>query len=58
MEVSGQIHSPSSLFLVKKPLFSLNRRLCGPQNQDGRLRERKHPLSLQGLESRILRLVT
>ena len=58
MEVSGQIHAPPFLFPVKNPRYSLNRKLCGPQNQDGRLREEKHLLPLQGFESQILRLIT
>jgi hypothetical protein len=35
MEVSGQLHTPVALTLERKPLYPLDKRLCGPQSWSG-----------------------
>jgi hypothetical protein len=42
MEVSGQLHAPSALFLGKDRGYPLDRRLGGPQNLSGRDGEEKN----------------
>jgi hypothetical protein len=41
LEVSGQLHASAALAPGKSPLYPLDRRLGGPQNQAGRRGEEK-----------------
>jgi hypothetical protein len=41
LEVSVQVHAPAALLQGKEPLYSLDRRLGGPQSQSGRHGEEK-----------------
>jgi hypothetical protein len=42
MEVSGQLHAPAALPPRKKPRYSLDMRLDGPQSRSGRGGEEKN----------------
>jgi hypothetical protein len=57
MEVSGQFHASAALSPGKKPLFTLDRKLDGPQNQSGRGGEEKNSQPLPGLEPPIIQAV-
>jgi hypothetical protein len=48
--VSAQLHVPAALPLGKEPRYPLNRRLGGPRNRSGRLREGASLLPLPGIE--------
>jgi hypothetical protein len=51
MEVSDQIHALAALLLRKEPRYPLDRKLDGPQGQNGR-GEEKNSQPLQGIEPR------
>jgi hypothetical protein len=48
--VSRQLHAPAALPKGRSSLYSLNRRLVGPQSRSGRGAEEKNSHPLPGLE--------
>ena len=60
MEVSGQLLAPATVHTGKSPdiLWTVNRRLDGPQSQPGRFGEEKKLLSLPRFEPRIVQTVS
>jgi hypothetical protein len=57
MEVSSQLHAPTSLTPGKEPLVPLDRRLVGPQSRSGRSGEEKNSQPLPGIEPPIIQPV-
>jgi hypothetical protein len=54
MELSGQLHAPTTLLQGKSPWYPLDRRLGGPQSRPGRGGEEKNSQPLPGLEPPII----
>jgi len=53
MEVSGQLHTSTTLPPEKEPWYPLNSRMGVPQSLSGRFEEEKNLLPLPGIESLI-----
>jgi hypothetical protein len=54
MEVSGQLHAPTTLPPGKSPWYALDRKLGGPQSKSGHSGEEKYSQPLPGLEPPII----